>query len=113
MKTIIAGCRHFTNYDVLQWVMDIELPHVTEVVSGECRGTDRMGERWAAENNIPVKGFPADWDKFGKSAGYRRNLEMAEYGDKLVAFWDCKSRGTKHMIDAANARALIVKVIKI
>jgi hypothetical protein len=48
--------------------------------------------------------FPADWNKFGKSAGHVRNQAMADYADILLAFWDGKSTGTKSMIKKMNAQ---------
>ena len=42
--------------------------------------------KWAMANNTPLKRFPADWDTFGKSAGYRRNVEMTEYADICLDF---------------------------
>lgn len=61
---------------------------------------------------LPVDEFRADWDTHGKSAGYKRNSQMADHADMLIAFWDGKSKGTKHMIDLARAKKLIVKVVK-
>ena len=55
--------------------------------------------------------FPANWNKFGKSAGFRRNEQMAEVADALIAFWDGKSHGTKHMIEIMENKKLLVKVI--
>ncbi len=99
MKVIIAGCRDFNNYNFLKReIGKMDLP-ITEIVSGGARGVDALGERYANENGLPVKRFPANWDLYGKSAGPIRNKEMAEYGDYLIAFWDGKSRGTKNMID--------------
>ena len=46
--------------------------------------------------------FIPDWDKDGRSAGYKRNAEMAEYADALIAVWDGDSKGTKHMIECMN-----------
>ena len=72
---------------------------VSEIISGTAQGVDKLGEQIAQKYGIPVKRFPADWSRFGKSAGYRRNTEMANYADTLVAVWDGQSKGTKHMID--------------
>ena len=105
MKVIIAGSRTATNYKhLLTAINAFELTgkKITEVVSGTARGADKLGERWARETNVPIKRFPANWNKFGKSAGYRRNEEMAEYADYLIALWDGQSRGTKHMVDLAR-----------
>jgi hypothetical protein len=92
---------------------DHEYSDVTEVVSGMARGVDTLGIDWAVENWLPWKEFYADWKHYGKSAGYKRNEEMAIYADALVAIWDGKSKGTKHMIDLANKHGLIVYVHRI
>ena len=56
----------------------------------------------------------ANWyDKYGRlnrSAGYRRNVDMANYADMVLAIWDHQSKGTKHMIDIANDREMYVEV---
>lgn len=67
-----------------------------------------MGEFWALHHDIPVKKFPADWGGLGKRAGYLRNEQMADYADALIAVWDGKSKGTKHMIDVATVKELKV-----
>lgn len=82
-----------------------------EIVSGTARGADRLGERFAHEFGCKLKQFPADWSK-GRQAGMLRNIEMGNYADALVAFWDGKSRGTKFMIDYAKKKKLKVKVIR-
>lgn len=111
MKVIIAGSREgFELADVFEAMEDCEFD-VSEVVSGTARGVDRLGEAWANANQIPIKRFPANWDGHGKSAGYVRNAQMAEYADALVALWDGKSKGTKHMIDLANGRDIPVYIL--
>jgi len=86
-----------------------------EIVSGRANGADRLGELFAKDYNLKIKYFPADWDLYGKSAGYRRNGDMAKYAAEdngvLVAFWDGKSKGTKHMIDTANKYKMKVYVV--
>lgn len=112
MKTIIAGSRNIDmplaalNDAVIMSGFDI-----TEVVSGTARGIDRTGELWAEWKGIPVTRFPANWEKYGKAAGYKRNVQMAEYADALIAVWDGKSSGTKHMITAACEKGLKVHVL--
>ena len=112
MKFIIAGGRDFDNYELLKnSCNDLILQKVSEVVSGEARGADSLGEKWATENKIRVTLFPANWNKYGKSAGYKRNTQMADYADGLIAFWDGKSKGTKHMIDTATQKGLVVHIV--
>ncbi len=110
MKTIIAGGRDFNDYKLLCEYMEELGAGVTEIVCGMARGADLLGKRWADENNIPVKEFPADWKTHGKAAGHIRNKEMAKYADTLVAFWDGESRGTKNMIERARGCLLDVYI---
>jgi len=113
MKIIIAGGRDFKNASLLATTMDTILRGVETVtiVSGGARGADSLGEWYAGCHNIPVTIFKADWGKYGKSAGYRRNEEMAQNADALVAFWNGKSKGTKHMIDLAKKAGLTTTII--
>jgi hypothetical protein len=101
MKTIIAGGRDINAITlVVQAIQDSGFgPDTTEVVSGGAPGIDTLGEVRAALSGMPVKRFPADWKKYGRSAGPIRNRAMAEYADRLLAVWDGQSRGTKNMID--------------
>lgn len=69
-----------------------------EVVSGRAKGPDTFGEWWALSHGSSIKFFPADW-KLGPKAGFIRNEQMGDYADALIAFWDGKSGGTKHMIE--------------
>ena len=113
MKIIIAGGRTFKNYEFLKESCDKLLGNRTsvEIVSGGARGADELGEKYAAERGFKVRKFPAQWDLHGKNAGYKRNQEMAEYADALIAFWDGKSSGTQHMINIAQNKGLKVRVI--
>lgn len=98
MKLIIAGSRHL---EASPKEIEALLNHYNlkpkEIVSGTAKGIDTSGELFALLYQISVKRFPADWDKFGKSAGYRRNKQMAEYADALLLIWDGSSRGSMHM----------------
>lgn len=101
LRTIIAGSRNCNNYDdLLNAIEEIGwCPSV--VISGTANGVDEMGERWAIEHDIPLEKYPAQWEKYGKQAGYLRNKQMAENAEALLALWNGKSKGTKHMIDIA------------
>ena len=109
MKTIIAGSRSITDYNLLLEAYSECDFEITEVVSGGARGVDKLGERLAQEFNLPLKVFLADWSK-GKQAGFTRNVQMAEYAEALIAIWDGQSRGTAHMINVARSLGLKVYV---
>ena len=82
-----------------------------QVVCGCARGADTLGKQFAEELGLKVLEYPADWDKYGKRAGYIRNEEMAKISNALIAFWDGESRGTKHMIDLAKEYGLPTRII--
>ena len=98
MRVIIAGSRDITSYAAVQFAVKDSGFNITEVVSGGARGVDRLGERYAEDNNIPIQLFLPDWNRDGIGAGFIRNTQMAAYADALIAIWDGVSKGTKHMI---------------
>lgn len=112
MRVIIAGSRSFSDYDSLKQVIQESKFEINQVISGGAKGADFLGEKYAKDNNIDLRIFPAKWDEFGKKAGFIRNKEMADNADALIAFWDQKSKGTKSMIDIAENKGLKVYVYK-
>jgi hypothetical protein len=110
MKTIIAGSRSISSIKLVAEAIKLSKFKITEVVSGTAQGVDRLGEQYAEAKDIPVIRFPADWEKHGKSAGYKRNAAMAKYADALIAVWDGESRGTMHMINLAKKEKIKVYV---
>ena len=103
MKLIIAGSRTFTDYPLLCQVLAPDRHRITQVLTGEARGADRLGCRWAWKHTVPSRCFRAEWARFGKAAGVRRNHQLAQAGDVLVAFWDGQSPGTAHLIQCMRA----------
>jgi hypothetical protein len=115
IKTIIAGSRSMSSYELLTKIID-SCPfkfEITEVVSGTAKGVDKLGEEWAKHNKIPIKQFQADWDKFGKGAGYRRNEEMAKYADAAIIIHKDASKGTQHMKDLAEKYKLKLHYVEV
>ena len=114
MKCIIAGGRTFNDYELLESVMnDLKSKsiNITTIISGCAPGADSLAIKYAEENNIELMKFPANWRKFGRSAGFKRNAEMGNHADMLIAFWNKKSRGTKHMIGIGIEKELLIKVV--
>jgi hypothetical protein len=115
-KVIIAGSRGFSNYKLLKDTCDKYLrekkkTHNVVVISGHARGADSLGEKYASDEDLDLEIYPADWKKYGKSAGFMRNEQMADIADAVIAFWNGESHGTKHMIDIAEEKGLNVKVV--
>lgn len=116
-KVIIAGGRHFDNYQLLKDKCDYYLQNRLKesrvvIVSGHATGADALGERYAQERGLSIDAHPADWEKHGRAAGPIRNAEMAEVADALIAFWDGQSRGTANMINLAKSKGLKVAIVK-
>lgn len=112
MNIIIAGSRDFSDYELLKTTCDkylLKLPDVT-IVSGCAKGADKLAIKYADERGLKVLLMPADWSQ-GRSAGYKRNREMALVSQGLIAFWNKTSPGTKHMIDIAAELKLKTIVI--
>ena len=110
MRVIIAGSRGINDYAKVCDAVQCSGFPVSRVLSGMAKGVDALAVRYAEENGLPCQRFPAAWSQWGRSAGYRRNAQMAQNADALVAVWDGKSPGTKHMIDVAKARGLRIFV---
>lgn len=117
-RVIIAGSRTIPeNSNVLFNKVSRILQNIkySEIVSGGARGADKFGEWFAKSCSIPLKIFEDDWDTFGKSAGYIRNKEMADYATHLIAILDMSvpSKGTRHMIKIAKDKGLEIRVIEV
>lgn len=112
MRVIVAGSRGFgaLDYPLVEEVCLTSGYWFTTILSGGAAGVDRLGEQFARNINAPVEQFLANWKRYGRSAGPRRNEEMARRAEALVAVWDGKSSGTAHMISTARARGLLVYV---
>jgi hypothetical protein len=113
MKLAVIGSRDFNNYSLLTETLEQYKSKITLVVSGAARGADSLGERWALENNIKTLIFPADWDKYGKRAGYIRNEDIIKNCDCVIAFWDGNSKGTSHSLSLAEKYNKPSKIVKI
>lgn len=117
LKIIIAGSRVFSDYEkmkrlVVSFVSEFE--DGIEIVSGGCRGADKLGERLAKEFGWNVKQFLADWVLYGKAAGCIRNRQMAKYADicLLFAVEGAENRGTKNMLREARKAGCKVYVAR-
>jgi hypothetical protein len=85
------------------------------VIAGGARGADRQAEACARELGLAVGVYPARWDRHGRSAGYRRNVQMldrlADFPHRYVIAFSIVSRGTQHTIDQARQRGIPVRVV--
>ncbi len=71
------------------------------IISGHAIGPDQTAEDEGRKCGLEVLSLPAQWELYGRGAGYRRNVDIVSLSDKVVAFWDCFSKGTLHSITLA------------
>lgn len=110
MKVLVCGGRDFNDQNLLFCTMDslnAQRP-ITQIIHGGARGADSLAGYWAQQRSIPlINVFPANWDKYGKSAGYIRNQEMLDEGqpDMVIAFPG--GRGTDMMVKIARKAGVL------
>ena len=112
MKLAVVGSRDFPYLWMVGEIL-ARMRITVEIVSGGARGVDTVASNWARYHEMSEKIFLPDWDRFGKSAGYRRNTEIVDYCDELIAFQFNKSRGTQHSIDLARKAGKLREVIEV
>lgn len=117
LKLLICGSRSFNDFELLEnevshYLFEIR-NEITKVViiSGCANGADLLGEEYAKSYQLEVERYSAEWNKFGKRAGYIRNEQMVKECDACIAFWDQKSKGTKHTINLCKKYNKPLKVI--
>lgn len=118
---LIAGTRTFEDYNILNAAVTRLLknhPGKAHIVSGGARGADALAERYAKEHHLPLTVFPANWDKYGKRAGYIRNKDMHDYllnhasanMTGCICFWDGKSKGTAQNFELCKENNIPLKI---
>lgn len=115
-RLIIAGSRSWTSYHHLieaakHFNQHYQPGNEIQIISGGAKGADALGEQLAREYGLDLYIMPAEWSKYGKSAGYRRNKEMAEYADGCIVLWDGVSKGSEHMMNLAKEHGLELLVV--
>ena len=113
MLFAVVGSRDFLDYALFSEVLDEHRPFMTGIVSGGARGADTLAARYAIEQGIPFFVHPADWDNYGKSAGYRRNKLIVQDADYMIAFLAKTSKGTRHSIDLALEKGIEVRIVNV
>ena len=78
VSVLVCGGRKFSGWPAMQQTLDRIRPDV--IIHGAAAGADSMAGRYARENDIECREFPAEWERYGRSAGYRRNQQMLDEG---------------------------------
>lgn len=109
MKVAVIGSRNITAIDLGKYLPE----EITEIVSGGAKGVDSCAEEYAERHNIKLTEFLPEYNRYGKGAPLRRNMQIIAYADEVIAFWDGKSRGTEFVIDKCREEGKKITVIKL
>ena len=107
MKLAIVGSRGINNIDIGAYIKEIP----TEIISGGAKGVDTLASEYAIRNNIKLTEFLPDYKRYGRGTPIIRNSQIVESCDKLIAFWDGKSRGTLSSINLAKKLGKELQVV--
>lgn len=108
MKIAIIGSRGLRIKNLQNYLPE----NVDEIVSGGAKGIDSCVREYAIAQNIPFTEFFPEYNMFGKAAPIRRNMQIIDYADEVIVFWDGKSKGTKSVIDACGKKRKKILVIQ-
>lgn len=111
MKVLVCGGRDFKDYSKLELVLDGIRP--TEIIHGAARGADSLAGDYARSNGVLCREFPADWETYGRRAGYVRNTKMLEEGKPNLVVAFPGGKGTAMMVKIAKEAGVEVKVIDV
>lgn len=109
VSVLVAGSRSITAFDLSPYIP----PDCGLIISGGAKGIDTVAEQYAVAHGIESRVFKPDYARFGKTAPLKRNEEMVELADIVLAIWDGKSRGTKHTVDYATKIGKEIKVVTV
>ena len=107
MKIAIIGSRNIEPENLGDYLPK----EVSEIVSGGARGVDTKAREYAEENNIKLTEFLPEYNRYKRGAPLKRNIQICEYSDRVLAFWDGKSRGTKFVIDYCKNNNIPIEII--
>ena len=116
MKICIAGSRVIFNRKLVFDILDQSKFKISGVIEGEAAGVDTLGRKWAESKGIEILPFPVtrdEWQRYGKSAGMRRNERMAEIADALILIWNGASSGSKNMKELMQGKLIEETIVNV
>ena len=112
MRLAVVGTRDYHDYSRFKNTLDT-MEKISVLISGGAKGADSLAEVYAKEKNIELKRLVPDWSKYGRAAGMIRNKDIIAEAEYVVAFWDGKSKGTKHSIELAKKKGVPILVVNV
>ncbi len=109
MKVAVIGSRSFNDVELEKYLPE----NITEIVSGGARGIDTLAREYAIKKGITLKEFLPKYNLYGRGAPLKRNIEIIDYSDEVIAFWDGVSSGTKFVIEQCKKKNKKITVFEI
>lgn len=109
MKLAIIGSRTVNQISIELYIPE----NTTEIVSGGAKGVDTLAREFAEKQGLPLTEFLPDYARYRRAAPIKRNEEIADYADEVLAFWDGHSKGTAHTLKEFERRGKKVTVISV
>jgi predicted Rossmann fold nucleotide-binding protein DprA/Smf involved in DNA uptake len=116
----VVGSRNFMDYDtVCMGIIEtldlwkININQVNSIISGGAPGIDSSAEIFAKYFDIKFVVFEADWSKYGKSVGPKRNSLIVKHATHVIAFVAEDSVGTLDTIRKARESNLTINIITV
>ena len=106
MKIAIVGSRSITEVNIGKYISECD-----EIVSGGALGVDACAAEYAHKNGIKLTEFLPQYSRFGRAAPIIRNQKIVDYSDKIIVFWDGKSKGTEHTVKYAQKLGKQIKIV--
>lgn len=110
---MISGSRTINDYQLLEAAIAESGWQPTEIIAGGSSGVDKLAEQFADQHGLPITIFRPNWALHKRGAGHRRNEDMVNACDVLVAIWDGKSPGTAHAVKYARKKRkpVFIKIV--
>ena len=106
MKIAVVGSRNLVVNDLGKYLPN----NVTEIVSGGARGIDTCAREYAIAKGLKLTEFLPEYSRYGRGAPLKRNLQIINYADSVLAFWNGQSRGTKFVIEHCKAQGKPIRI---
>lgn len=106
MKVAVIGSRSLNITNLQDYLPE----GVTEIVSGGAKGVDNCAKEYAHSTGLKLTEFLPQYTLYGRGAPLKRNIQIVDYADLVIAFWDGQSRGTKHVIEICKQKGIEIKI---
>ena len=112
-RVLVCGGRDYQNKTRLFAELDAlrETIEIAQIIEGEAPGADTLARKYGEARGIPVRKFPADWQRYGRSAGHKRNAQMLKQGRPHLVVAFPGGPGTAGMIRLARNAGVPVKIL--